>query len=465
MPRNERSWHPDFMAYMEMIAAHENYRGLPINRKVDGTLSWVATGNSEMGRNRKTWAEAKAHQLGYPVQPGVYAAVVREIHPDKIHVCQICGSRMSIYYLYPSTNFLKALQKEFNIEFSDCDHIGDIWNTLLADGNSEASVINFFRKKFGLDLAVPYTKDDIISACESKCRNEGKRLLSPGAMSDFPDRFDGFHTYNRCCRAEQDTGRSKENLKSYTKDRRAFEYWSDGNIHAANMFMGSRFFEGTSADHIGPISLGFVHDPRFLRPMSGGDNSTKRDRLLREDIVEILSVEDRTGIYPMSWYSARIWEHIKANFEKHPERVSLAYRELLKQNMADFMFVLYTVLDSCGKDGQEFLLETMIKPKYDLFLHSYEFNALGEIVKRTPRRFTERSANEIARFTRIAFESVCDYNDKDNRHVSPDLTAGEQKELRVLCHAVSSERNFDVAYKLLQSLMCEIQGRLISRYE
>lgn len=452
------------MTYMERIAAHENYRGLPINRKVDGTLSWVTTSNSEMGRNRKAWAEAKARQLGYPVQPGVYAAVMREIHPDKIHVCQICGSRMSIYYLYPSTNFLKALQREFNMEFSECDHIGDIWDTLIADGHSEGAVIHFFREKFGLDHSVSNTKDGIIRACESMCRNNGKRLLSPGAMSDFPDRFDGFHTYNRCCRAEQDTGRSKENLKSYTKDRRAFEYWSDGNIHAANMFMGSSFFEGTSADHIGPISLGFVHDPRYLRPMSGGDNSTKRDRLLEEDIVEILIVEQRTGVYPMSWYSSLIWEHIKANFKTHPERVSIEYRELLKQNMADFMFVLYTVIESCGKAGQEFLLETLIKPKYELFLHSYEFNKLGEIIKQTPRHFTERSANEIERFTRIAFESVYDYNDKTNRHVSPDLTAGEQKILSNLCQSIRSGQDFGSNIKALQLLMNEIQRRLLSRY-
>lgn len=110
-------------------------------------------------------------------------------------------------------------------------------------------------------------------------------------MSYFPDRYDGFHTYNRCCRATQDKGRSKENLKSYTKDRRAYEYWSDGNIHAANQFMGSAFFDGTSADHIGPISLGFVHDPRYLQPMPGGDNSSKRDRL---QIVGIESIIDET---------------------------------------------------------------------------------------------------------------------------------------------------------------------------
>lgn len=464
MPRIDRTWHPDFIAYMEMIARHINYRGLPISRKDDGSLSWVTTGNSEMGRRRKAWAEDKARKLGYPVQPGVYAAVMREIHPDKIHVCQICGSRMSIYYYYPSVHFLSALRRHFDMEFSDCDHIGDIWDTLIEEGNSEVSIIRFFREKFGLDRTVPNTKDSIITACEYLCRVEGKRLLSPGSMSDFPDRFDGFHTYNRCCRAEQDTGRSKENLKSYTKDRRAFEYWSDGNIHAANMFMGSDFFAGTSADHIGAISLGFVHDPRYLRPMSGGDNSTKRDRLLPEDIDEILNVERRTGVYPMSWYSTRIWEYIKANYQRRPDLVPITFRELLKQNMANFMFVLYTILETCGEAGEKFLLETLIRPKYEYFARTYEFNTRGEITRQTARHFTERSRNEVERFTRIAFQAVYDYNEKDNRHVSPDLSAGEQRALADLCRQIrSSRQSYSGAFSFLQQLMGTIQDRLITR--
>lgn len=462
MPRFERTWHPDFTEYMEMIVGHRNYRGLSITRKNDGSLSWVTTGNSEMGKQRKAWAENKAQDLGYPIQPGVYASVMREIHPDKIHVCQICGSRMSIYYYYPSVHFLSALHRQFGMEFSECDHIGDIWDTLLEAGNPEADLIRFFREKFGLDRTIPNTKFDILNACEYLCRVEGKRLLSPGAMSDFPDRFDGFHTYNRCCRAEQDTGRSKENLKSYTKDRRAFEYWSDGNIHAANMFMGSDFFAGRSADHIGAISLGFVHDPRYLRPMSGGDNSTKRDRLLPEDIDEILDVERRTGVYPMSWYSARIWEYIKANYQQHPELVPITFRELLKQNMANFMFVLYSILESCGEAGEDFLLETLIRPKYEFFAHTYEFNASGEIIMQTARHFTERSSNEVERFTRIAFQSVYDYNDKDNRHISPALTVGEHRALADLYRQICAGRQtYSDAFAFLHELMGAIQDRLI----
>lgn len=428
MARTERSLNSDFEKYMEEIARHPNYSGLPIERKRDGSLAWFAFANGAIGQARKQWAENKAHELGFPVQPGVYAQVMREIHPTKQHVCQICGSFMSIYYFYPSAYLIRALEQEFGLEFSDCDHIGDIWEQIIDSGVKEETLRIFFKSKF--ELPNGKDKDNILAMCERKCREDGKALLSPGAMSNFPDRFDGFHTYNRCCRATQDTGRSRENLKSYTKDRRAYEYWSDGNLHAANMFMGSPFFAGVSADHIGPISLGFIHDPRYLRPMASSDNSTKRDRLLVDDIEAILAVEAATGVYPMSWYSAEIWEFIKMHYKNHSYIVATLYRDMLKQNMANFMSILKTIYDKTA--GHTFLYKEFIEPKYECFLHTYEFDEFGNIVKQTPRRFTERSNNEIARFARIAFESVCDYSEKDNRHLSPDLTTAEKLELNRL---------------------------------
>lgn len=460
MAKTERVWHPDFLDYMETIVNHPNYNGLPIERKRDGSLAWVTSAKTEVGKSRIKWAEDKARKLGIPVQPGVYAKVMREIHPTKIKVCQICGSRMSIYYHYPSVNFLKAIEREFSLQFTECDHIGDIWEQILDSGASEYSLIMFFKRKFELDEIYGKGKDEIIAICELKCREDGKALLSPGAMSNFPDRYDGFHTYNRCCRATQDKGRSRENLKSYTKDRRAYEYWSDGNIHAADMFMGSQSFNGVSADHIGPISLGFVHDPRYLRPMTSSGNSTKRDRLLVEDINAILDVEAASGIYPMSWYSAEIWEFIKSNYKQHFDIVATVYRDFLKQNMANYMFVLKSIVEGAGERGKEFLVKKFIEPKYDDFLHAYEFDKNGNISKQTPRNFTERSNNEIPRFARIALESVADYGAKDNRHLSPDLTADERSELKRLIAEISNG-DFTACRKALKRLISRVQQRII----
>ena len=460
MARTERSWNHDFQKYMETIANHPNYKGLPIASKRDGNLSWIASAKSKIGAERKKWAEAKAENLGFAVQAGVYARVMLEIHPTKQHVCQICGSRMSIYYHYPNKNFLKSIQKEFNLEFDDCDHIDDVWEQILENGVGEVKLKSFFASKFNLDGVATKPKYEIISLCEDACRNGPKNHLGPGAMSNFPDRFDGFHTYNRCCRAEQDKGRSKENLKSYTKDRRAYENWSDGNLHAANMFMGSRFFEGVSADHIGPISLGFVHDPRYLQPMPKGENSTKRDRLTVEDINSICDIENITGVYPMSWYSAELWEFIKTNYKLHSKIVDTLFRDMLKQNMANFMFVLKAIVDSSGELGETFLYEEFILSKADDFEHAYIFEADGSF-SRTSRHKTERSANELGRFKRIALTAIYEYAEKSNRHINANINPAEMAVLDNLNDDIVGSVQHSLCREKLNDLMTLIQNRLM----
>lgn len=461
MAKTERVWHPDFLSYMEGIANHPNYKDLPIVRKRDGSLAWIASAQSDVGKRRVDWAINKAKELGFSIVPGVFARVMLAIHPTKQKVCQTCGSVMSLYYHYPSVNFLKAIERQFCFKFSECDHIGSIWEQLLNSGVSEIHIRSFLQSKFSVDTSLPKSKDDVIALCEYECRVNGKALLSPGAMSNFPDRFDGFHTYNRCCRASQDKGRSRENLKSYTKDRRAYEYWSDGNLHAADMFMGSSFFDGVSADHVGPISLGFVHDPRYLRPMTSSDNSTKRDRLLAEDINDVIVIERKTGVYPMSWYSAQIWEFIKSNYCKYPHLVTTVFRDMLKQNMANFMFILKFIIDKTGESGKDFLYNEFILPKADDFEHSYSFREDGSFFMTTRHR-TERSVNEFERFRRIAFTAVYEYGEKTNRHVYSNLTPIEISCLDRLCVSINEGVGNCLCRKCLKGLISNIQGRLIN---
>ena len=453
----EKAWHPNFIKYISYIANHPNYKGLPISKTRDGGYQWLATAKSEVGAGRLKWCENKARTLGFVVQAGVYADVMLEIHPTKKKICQICGREMSLYYHYPNANFLKSLNAKFKSDFTECDHISDVWDSLVDSGIKATDVAAFLILKGDLSLPTSAPKETIIDALEFACRKQGKKCLGPGAMSNFPDRFDGFHSYNRCCRSTQDKGRSKENMKTYTKDRRAYEYWSDGNIHAANQFMGSEFFKGTSADHIGPISLGFVHDPRYLQPMPSGENSTKRDRLQYEDIVKIFEVEARTGVYPMSWYSKQIWEHIKKNYKSNPQKISTVYRDALKQNMANFMFVLWSVLTNCGKIGEAFLVEALLVPNFKYFNRSYEFNRLGEIVKETPRHYTDRNAYETDRYVRIAIDAVYDYNDKENRNVDQNLNDNEMIGLKELCLRIRRREDLTKTKDYLEYLMMLIQ--------
>ncbi len=461
MAREERKWHPHFARYMDEIVNHPNYKGLPICKKTDGSYSWVATKTSAVGKARIAWCIEKAKELGFDIQPGTYADVMLEIHPTKWKVCQTCGEEMSLYYHYPNTHLLKALYKTFGIEYTQCDHISDIWDDLINNGFQHAQIASLLISKGNLALPVSAPKEEIIDALEYACRKGSKKCLGPGAMSNFPDRFDGFHSYNRCCRASQDKGRSKENMKSYTKDRRAYEYWSGGNIHAANQFMGSHVFEGISADHIGPISLGFVHDPRYLQPMEGGDNSAKRDRLQMEDIKKIIATEKRTGVYPMSWFSKEIWEHIRANYAYEPDKVSGVYRDALKQNMANYMYVLWYIMENCPDNGEAFLISAFLQANFEYFNYSYSFAPNGEIIGTHPRHHTGRNEHETGRYCRIAIDAVYDYMDKGNRNVEAYLSKSEKAFLNKICNSINSGMNLNVVKRKVEELMESIQRRII----
>jgi Alw26I/Eco31I/Esp3I family type II restriction endonuclease len=466
MGRNERNWHPNFIEYMDFISNHENYDGLPIKRKRDGELSWIATAKSKIGIARKEWALNKALDFNFPEAPGVYAKVMLEIHPTKKKVCQVCGGEMDLYYVYPNFHLINALKKAFNYDCQMTTHINEVIEDLIDSGVSELEIKELLIEKVSLNPKISkLVLSQVVEQCEIKCRNGFSTMLGPGAMSNFPDRFDGFHTYNRCCRPDEDLGRSPENMKTYNKDRRAYEYWSGGNIHAANKFMGSTFFDGIgiSADHIGPISLGFLHDSHYLRPMPKGDNSSKRDRLLLRDIEELILLEKETGINAMSWYSRKIWEYIKSNYKNNPDKIE-TFRLGLKQNMSSFMYVLWTIVDTCENDGINFLIETQLEPKLKYFEYDYQFNKFGQIINRQPRNITDSTRKEFERFIRIAFESVNDYHEKDNRNILSQLDQRDEEFLSSLCESIFSGKNSRSNFIRLWILMRNIQEKLIKQF-
>jgi len=461
MARNKRNWHPNFINYMEFISTHENYFGLPIKRKRNDELSWIATGKSKIGIARKEWALKRAHELNIPEAPGVFAKVMLEIHPTKRKTCQVCGKELELYYVYPNYYMIQALKKFFNYDCEGTTHINTVIQDLQYAGVSTSEIKNFLIKKVSLDPAASkLSLNQVVKKCELTCRNGYSSMLGPGAMSNFPDRFDGFHTYNRCCRPNDDIARWPENMKTYTKDRRAYEYWSDGNIHAANKFKGSSFFKGTSADHIGPISLGFVHDSHYLRPMPKGSNSSKRDRLLLEDIEELIKIEDKLGINSMSWYSRKIWNYIKSNYKDNPDKIEI-YRQALKQNMANFMYVLWTILYTCQSDGVDFLIKTLLEPKLKYFKNDYQFNHLGQIISVNPRNITDATLKEFDRFVRIALDAVNNYHEKENRNIQTQLDQCDEDILSSLCDDIISHRDQKISSYKLRFLMRNIQDKLI----
>jgi hypothetical protein len=81
----------------------------------------------------------------------------------------------------------KCPYKTFNSEYTDCDHISDIWDDLVSHGVSESRIAAFLVNKGDLSID-PRTssKEEIIDALEYACRKGNKKCLGPGAMSNFP---------------------------------------------------------------------------------------------------------------------------------------------------------------------------------------------------------------------------------------------------------------------------------------
>lgn len=287
-------------------------------------------------------------------------------------------------------------------------------------------------------------------------------MLGPGAMSNFPDRYDGFHTYNRCCRSTEDKGRSRENLKTYGKDRRAYEYFSDGNIHAADRFMNSKFFEGKSADHIIPVSLGGVHDSHYLQPMPTGDNSSKRDRLVKDDVLKAIEIEKTSKQKAVSWFVSDLWEFLKKNVHSFSQTDFENFRVCLKQNMTDFLNVLCKIKELDNEIGIHFITEMLIKPKHKYFEIDYEFNADGSY-KEKERHITERASEEFERMKRISLDSLDEYKSKDNRNMNSDFIPEEEQSISEICNKIQSNDS-KMAFTLLENLMKGIQKRQLKAF-
>lgn len=460
------NYHKNFIAYMDYIINNKNYKGLAIKKKKDGSPNWIATANSKVGKERIKWADKKAKELGFDNSKKKYAKTMFSIHPTKKKVCQICGKTMDLHYIYPSKKTITYFENNFNYVYNKYDSIYDIVDKLPS---FEKDIKNYLIKKSSLtNEDKDKNINDIISLVENDCRNNGKHIFSPGAMSNFPDRFDGFHTYNLCCRKEMDKGRHDNNMSTYNTDRRAYEFWSDGNIAAANQLMGDKsIFIGMSADHIGPISLGFKHDPLFIQPMSSSDNSSKRDRISKTDIEKLLKIEKDNNICPTSSFANLIWKFIKEDFmAEHSFFDCKFYRELLKQNITNFFESIWILLDNDeNKKISNFLINYYFKPKYNTYFgYRYTFNEDGSIKSKSKRNFTKSSKNEFSRIIKKSFEAVYSYHDKslDNRNNKPTLTLKEKNKLKSIRNSIINNDNMYSSTKKWEKYVHDMQNELIS---
>lgn len=410
---------------MIRIAKHENYEGMPDAFKDDGSVRWVVTGKSNLGKQRLAWWDRKRKELGIERGENWPSKTARANHPTGKKPCQICGRELSLDYVYPTRNTIKRLNKEITgiieLDFEDLLELEEIVDVLLIE-LGESEVFGILTDVFEITL----NKEETISENLKYILKKKQTMFSPGAMSNCPDRFDGYHTYNKCCRAKEDTGRHRSNLQRYGEDRRAYEYWSDGDWKAAAWLMREINKAGkrgicsicgkkgkVTADHLGPISLGFsVGDPPFLRPACRSCNSGRNNRMILADVEE-LRARERDGTEVASWHTRIIWNRLKDR-PKSDDEAKVVSR-LLRTNLHYVLTLLGRIAEA---DHHQFLVENYLHPEYAYY--SIEFLGFDPITgnydqikkKRSTIRQYSRNAE---RYVRISLESLGQYLDKDNR--------------------------------------------------
>ena len=440
MARKERNWHPDFIKYTKIIASHPTYNDMPKALKGDGSVNWVTAASSTLGKERLRWWEKKRMEQGILPEKGSLQKTARAIHPFGEKPCQICGKKLSLDYVYPTKNLLKKIQKISKTTFSNLDEIEEIIKRLQQQKGDD--VFDELQILFN----IPNEIKNNSKAFTEFITKERISFLSPGVMSDAPDRFDGYHTYNRCCRHIHDTGRHKENLSKYGQDRRVYEFWSDGDWKSADWLMQEFKKHGWSADHTGPISQGFCHRPKF-GAMSLKENIDKRDRLGFEDVKTLLN-DEKNGEQVVSWHTKFVWDRLKKDVKN--EEDSLLLGKILRKNLHNVLFVLSQIKNA----GHTDFLEKLLHPEYAYYSIKFEINDFDKQEYGIEKTLGSKKQyeNNAKRYVRKSIESLDEYQDKTNRKTK--LWISNDIDEKIICILMYLEvKDFVVARKLLQELL------------
>ena len=235
--------HSDYIKYMEAIVEDPAFAGMPNAKDEDGRVNWqVSSGKStsfyKFYLARFEWWVKKADSLKLPGTGNSderFSLAARLIHPTKFRPCRLCGKEFSVGYFYLNKNLAKRWAKLFKgLSFSHGEDIRESCRKIEGKFGRERLLIEltnlFPERKFST-----FFRSDIDKAFLSTVHLRTTHL-SPGFMCNPPDRLDGFHDYAfPCgCRKQKDPGRSDQNLRSYSHDRRSFEWWAEGNWKVAD---------------------------------------------------------------------------------------------------------------------------------------------------------------------------------------------------------------------------------------
>lgn len=438
------------MDYMLRVVSHPNFAGMP-NAITNGRVNWqVSTGKgtslNEFYDARFNWWVSKADALQLPGSGNSehrFSIAARIINPTGKRPCRLCGEYRDVGYFYLNHVLAKQLNRWLDVDsFEKWQTVESFLNELSQNASFEEFVKDLFPER--TDFFAEY---GFSALAFEKARHIESNLLSPGYMANPPDRLDGFHDYCLYCRGKSDPGRAKENMRSYAHDRRAFEFWAEGDWKMAddlynlagpgNCNQCGKSLNRVSPDHIGPLSCGFKQIAVFI-PLCKKCNSAKNRRMRASDIEFLIRYENNTGQSVASWQVRSYWDIVKnsAETDDAAKLVSSAMRSL--QDI--YLRILHDLLEI----GKARFLSLLLNPDYAFYDHTFvgldtstfAFTSVSSTTVRTPLR-----QSLARRSVRIAFEELRKYSTKPiaNRKLQrfvqasyPDLKARIIEESRNL---------------------------------
>ena len=138
--------HVNHTNYKKNITKHENYNFIPNDLK----KNWLEVSKNGVNPRKACWDKKKEQLImdGKLDKDAKLSNVARFVHPTKMHCCKWCGVEHSIYYVYPSKNCKKWLQKKFNYTVTNnTETIFNIYDKINIESKENEFEIYFKCKK------------------------------------------------------------------------------------------------------------------------------------------------------------------------------------------------------------------------------------------------------------------------------------------------------------------------------
>lgn len=425
--------HPRYVEYMLMIVADPSFAGMP-NATSDGRVNWqVSSGKGtsfhEFYDARVEWWTKQADSLGLPGSGSSndrFTITARLIHPTGKRPCRLCGQDRDIGYYYLNHNMAARLNRELpNLKFEKLMPI----SIALEVAQQNPFGLEYIESQFP-ERAEYFDSGGITVEAFEASRHVRTNNLSPGFMGNPPDRLDGFHDYCVFCRKKNDPGRFDENMRTYNTDRRAFEWWSEGDWKLADQLYNTagegqclicgEEVDRVSPDHVGPLSCGFKQIPLFA-PTCRSCNSSKNRRMSAQDVSTLIAYERTSGDSAASWQVRALWDGAKYSVAADAQAVALSSAMRSQQDVH-----LRTLADLL-EDGRTRFLCSLLSPEFAFYDHefidldtsNFTFREVRSIkVKASPLR-----KSLARRSVRIAFDELRNYSSKpaDKRRLQAQI--------------------------------------------